>query len=72
MSEPMPLITVQVTDDEDIEVLYYVDGNPVNVGADLMWPAVQTTVEQADAVAAAVKEAWLRQYEYYSGEKIDR
>jgi hypothetical protein len=75
VNEPLPIVTVQVTEDDEVQVIAYVDDHAVlyresiDVGPSPTWP---NPTEQADLVAAAVKEAWLRQYEYYSGEKVDR
>lgn len=75
MSLELPIVTVTVADDDEVHVTAFVDDHHVlyreviDVGPSPTWPS---PIEQADIVAAAVREAWLRQYEYYSGDKVTR
>jgi len=69
MSE-IPIVTVTVDDDNVVVVTTFVD-NAHELHREVIdfdpRPTWASPEEQADQVAKAVKEAWLRQHEYYAG-----
>jgi len=70
MATELPIVTVTVDEDSNVAVTTYVDDHcpmhreVIDLGPTPTWPS---PTEAADLIAAAVREAWLRQSTYYSG-----
>lgn len=73
-NDPIRIVTVEVDDDNEVTVTTLVDNEHpihrevIDLGPTPTWPS---PTEAADLVAKAVREAWLRQHEYYAGPAED-